>query len=73
MICRTVDYGLDVLFLTPQFVLIRALAEPGSGDLGLLWLRAINSVLGGLLAPVALRLHRGQSSVASRAHHASAA
>ena len=50
MIFRTVDYGLYVLFLTPQFVLISALAEPGTGDLGLSWLRAVNSVLGGFLA-----------------------
>ena len=39
-----------MLFLTPQFVLISALTEPGTGDLGLSWLRAVNSVLGGLLA-----------------------
>jgi uncharacterized membrane protein YccC len=45
MVLRTVDYGLYVLFLTPQFVLISALTEPGDGDLGLSWLRAVNSVL----------------------------
>lgn len=50
MVLRAVDYGLFVLFLTPQFVLISALTEPGGGDLGLSWLRAVNSVLGGLLA-----------------------
>ena len=50
MVLRAVDYGLYVLFLTPQFVLISALTEPGAGDLGLSWLRAVNSVLGGLLA-----------------------
>jgi uncharacterized membrane protein YccC len=50
MVLRAVDYGLYVLFLTPQFVLISALTEPGGGDLGLSWLRAVNSVLGGFLA-----------------------
>ncbi len=50
MLFRTVDYGLFVLFLTPLFVLISALAEPGNGDLGLSLLRGVNSVLGGVLA-----------------------
>ena len=50
MIFRTIDYGLYVLFLTPQFVLISALAEPGTGNLDLSWLRAVNSILGGALA-----------------------
>jgi uncharacterized membrane protein YccC len=50
MTFRAIDYGVYVLFLTPQFVLINALAEPGTGDLGLSWLRAVNSVLGGILA-----------------------
>jgi uncharacterized membrane protein YccC len=50
MIFRTIDYGLYVLFLTPQFALISALAEPGTGNLNLSWLRAVNSVLGGVLA-----------------------
>ena len=50
MTFRAIDYGLYVLFLTPQFVLISALAEPGTGDLGLSWLRAVNSILGGILA-----------------------
>jgi len=50
MTFRAIDYGVYVLFLTPQFVLISALAEPGTGDLGLSWLRAVNSILGGILA-----------------------
>jgi uncharacterized membrane protein YccC len=50
MLFRTVDYGLFVLFLTPLFVLISALAEPGNGDLHLSLLRGVNSVLGGMLA-----------------------
>jgi uncharacterized membrane protein YccC len=50
---RTVNYGLFTFLLTPQFVLIAELAQPGGGDLALAGLRALNSIAGGALALVA--------------------
>jgi uncharacterized membrane protein YccC len=50
---RTVNYGLFTFLLTPQFVLIAELAQPGGDDLALAGLRALNSLAGGVLALVA--------------------
>ena len=50
---RTVNYGLFTFLLTPQFVLIAELAQPGGDDLGLAGLRALNSLAGGVLALIA--------------------
>jgi uncharacterized membrane protein YccC len=47
---RMVNYGLFTFLLTPQFVLIAELAQPGGGDLELAGLRALNSIAGGALA-----------------------
>ncbi|MET1027411.1 MAG: FUSC family protein, partial [Dongiaceae bacterium] len=47
---RALDYGLYTFFLTPQFVLIAGLANPEQADASLAWLRALDSVLGGVLA-----------------------
>ena len=49
MMFRTVDYGLFVMFLTPQFVLISSLADPLNGELSLAWARAFDSILGGII------------------------
>jgi uncharacterized membrane protein YccC len=56
MIFRTVDYGLFVMCLTPQFVLISSLADPINSDLSLAWARGFDSVLGGILTLAASAL-----------------
>ena len=50
MAVRSVSYGLFALLLTPQFVLMVDLALPGGGGLALAGLRALNSLLGGVVA-----------------------
>jgi len=50
---RALDYGLYSFFLTPQFVLIAGLANPEQADASLAGLRALDSVLGGMLAVAA--------------------
>lgn len=49
MIFRPIDYGLFVMCLTPQFVLISSLTDPLHSDLRLAGERAFDSVLGGVL------------------------
>jgi uncharacterized membrane protein YccC len=68
MIFRTVDYGLYVFFLTPQFVLISALSQPGTGSLALSWMRGMDTILGGVLALAAAKFlwpHRDSDDISS--------
>lgn len=53
MLFRPIDYGLFVMFLTPQFVLISSLADRFNSDLSLAWARAFDSILAGLLSVAA--------------------
>lgn len=50
MALRPVNYTLFMLFLTPQFVLVAGLGEPGSNELVLTAYRVANTVIGGILA-----------------------
>lgn len=46
MAVRPVNYGLFVFFLTPLFVLVIELSQPGSSEPALAWMRALYNVLG---------------------------
>jgi uncharacterized membrane protein YccC len=46
MAVRPVNYGLFVFFLTPLFVLVIELSQPGSIEPALAWMRALYNVLG---------------------------
>lgn len=46
MAVRSVNYGLFVFFLTPLFVLVIELSQPGSSEPALAWMRALYNVLG---------------------------
>ncbi len=48
-----INYGLFSVLLTPTFVLI---AEVGTGDFGLAWVRMVDTLIGGAIALVAARL-----------------
>jgi uncharacterized membrane protein YccC len=50
MAFRPVSYTLFVTFLTPLIVLIVGVTHPGSSELALAGLRALNSLLGGVIA-----------------------
>jgi uncharacterized membrane protein YccC len=50
MAFRPVSYTLFVTFLTPLIVLIVDVTHPGSSELALAGLRALNSLLGGVIA-----------------------
>jgi uncharacterized membrane protein YccC len=50
MAMRRVNYALFVMFLTPLFVLLSELAQPGANHLALAWYRVANNVLGCLVA-----------------------
>jgi uncharacterized membrane protein YccC len=50
MAFRRVNYTLFVFFLTPLFVLILDLTHPGERELTLAGVRAMNTVIGGLIA-----------------------
>ncbi|MBV8056989.1 MAG: FUSC family protein [Deltaproteobacteria bacterium] len=56
MLFRQVDYGLFVLFLTPQFILISSLTDRLDSDLDLAWARAFDSVLAGVITVLASML-----------------
>lgn len=47
---RSINYSLFVLFLTPLFVLVVDLTQPGANELHLAAVRAVNNVAGGLAA-----------------------
>lgn len=47
---RTLSYVAYMLFLTPHFILVAQLAQPGDSEVGLTLLRLFNSVGGALLA-----------------------
>jgi uncharacterized membrane protein YccC len=46
MAVRPVNYGLFVFFLTPLFVLVIELSQPGTSEPALSWMRALYNVLG---------------------------
>ncbi|WP_342234946.1 FUSC family protein [Inquilinus sp. OTU3971] len=46
MAVRSVNYGLFVFFLTPLFVLVIELSQPGTSEPALAWMRALYNVLG---------------------------
>ncbi|MGF6230590.1 putative membrane protein YccC [Inquilinus ginsengisoli] len=46
MAVRPVNYGLFVFFLTPLFVLVIELSQPGASEPALAWMRALYNVLG---------------------------
>jgi uncharacterized membrane protein YccC len=50
MALRPVSYTVFMLFVTPQFVLVAGLGEPGSSELMLTGYRVANTVIGGVLA-----------------------
>jgi uncharacterized membrane protein YccC len=50
MAFRPVNYTLFVFFLTPLFVLILDLTHPGERELNLAGVRALNTVIGGVIA-----------------------
>jgi uncharacterized membrane protein YccC len=50
MALRTVNYALFVMFLTPLFVLVTELTQPGASHLALAWQRVANNVLGSAVA-----------------------
>lgn len=50
MALRPVSYALFVTFLTPLIVLIVDVTHPGTNELALAGLRALNSLLGGVIA-----------------------
>jgi uncharacterized membrane protein YccC len=50
MAFRPVNYTLFVFFLTPLFVLILDLTHPGERELTLAGVRAVNTVIGGVIA-----------------------
>jgi uncharacterized membrane protein YccC len=50
MALRTVNYALFVMFLTPLFVLVTELTQPGTNHLALAGARVINNVLGSAVA-----------------------
>jgi uncharacterized membrane protein YccC len=47
---RSINYSLFVLFLTPLFVLVVDLTQPGANELHLAAVRAVNNVAGGIVA-----------------------
>jgi uncharacterized membrane protein YccC len=47
---RAVNYSLYVIFLTPLFVLILDLTHPGVREVSLAGIRALNTVIGGVVA-----------------------
>jgi uncharacterized membrane protein YccC len=49
---RSINYSLFVLFLTPLFVLVVDLSQPGANELKLAAVRAVNNLAGGLAALV---------------------
>ena len=49
MAVRPVNYGLFVFFLTPLFVLVIELSQPGSSEPALAWMRALYNVLGSVI------------------------
>ena len=52
MAFRAVNYSLYVLFLTPMFVLILDLTHPGVREVSIAGVRAMNTVIGGVIALV---------------------
>jgi len=56
MAMRRVNYALFVMFLTPLFVLVSELAQPGSSHVVLAWYRVANNVLGCAVALVGASL-----------------
>lgn len=50
MAFRAVNYSLFVLFLTPLFVLILDLTHPGVREAAIAGIRALNTVIGGIVA-----------------------
>ena len=46
MAVRSVNYGLFVFFLTPLFILVIELSQPGASEPALAWMRALYNVLG---------------------------
>ena len=50
MAFRTVNYSLYVFFLTPLFVLILDLTHPGVREVAIAGIRALNTVIGGVVA-----------------------
>ncbi|WP_144445661.1 FUSC family protein [Inquilinus limosus] len=49
MAVRSVNYGLFVFFLTPLFVLVVELSQPGASEWALAGTRALNNVLGSVI------------------------
>jgi uncharacterized membrane protein YccC len=56
MAFRPVNYTLFVFFLTPLFVLILDLTHPGEREITLAGVRALNTVIGGVIALVGVTL-----------------
>jgi uncharacterized membrane protein YccC len=57
MAMRQVNYGIFVFFLTPLFILVVELSQPGASEPALAWTRALYNVLGsaiGLMAGLLL-------------------
>jgi uncharacterized membrane protein YccC len=50
MAMRTVNYTLYIFFLTPQFVLVAGLGDPGANELMLTVYRVVDTLIGGALA-----------------------
>jgi len=46
MAMRQVNYGIFVFFLTPLFILVVELSQPGASEPALAWMRALYNVLG---------------------------
>ncbi|HTJ27943.1 MAG TPA: FUSC family protein [Candidatus Limnocylindria bacterium] len=53
MAVRSINYSLFVLFLTPLFVLVVDITQPGVNELTLAGVRALNNLAGGVIALVA--------------------
>ncbi|NWD76511.1 FUSC family protein [Pseudomonas gingeri] len=47
--CRNISYLAFTLFLTPHFILVAQLGQPGDAEIGLTYLRVLNSLAAALL------------------------